>query len=199
MALEIECKIYISNATEIQRILAQRAIRVKPRVFEQNVLYDTPDREFATNDIVLRLRQDEQTRLTYKGPMTVGANGIRQRLELETSVGDFSILDAILRHLGFARGMTYEKYRTTYQWPTLPDAEIVLDELPFGNFLEIEGVPTTIETILADLGLGAVPIIPRSYIALFKRVCEHYQLPFTDLTFANFAGCEIDPAIFHES
>lgn len=199
MALEIECKIYIPNLAQIQRILAQQAVMVKPRVFEHNILYDTPDREFATKDIVLRLRQDEQTRLTYKGPMTVDSNGIRQRLELETSIGDFSTLDTILHHLGFSHGMAYEKYRTTYQWPTLPDAEIVLDELPFGNFLEIEGLPADIESILVALDLGAVPIIPKSYVALFKRVCDQYQLPFTDLTFANFAGREIDPAIFHES
>lgn len=199
MAFEIECKIYIPNLAQIQHVLAQQAVMVKPRVLEHNMLYDTPDREFVTKDIVLRLRQDEQTRLTYKGPMTVDPTGIRQRLELETSIGDFAILDAILQHLGYAHSMAYEKYRTTYQWPTLPDAELVLDELPFGNFLEIEGLPADIESILAALGLGAVPIIPTSYIALFKRVCDHYQLPFTDLTFDNFAGREIDPAIFHES
>lgn len=199
MALEIECKIYIPNLAQIQRTLAQQAVMVKPRVFEHNILYDTPDREFVTKDIVLRLRQDEQTRLTYKGPMIVDSTGIRQRLELETSIGDFSTLDTILQHLGFLHGIAYEKYRTTYQWPTLPDAEIVLDELPFGNFLEIEGLPAAIESILADLGLGSAPIIPKGYIALFKRVCDQYQLPFTDLTFANFAGREIDPAIFHES
>jgi len=32
--------------------------------------------------------------------------------------------------------MMYEKYRTTF---TIGSLEVVLDELPYGNFVEIEG------------------------------------------------------------
>lgn len=196
MALEIECKIYIPNLTQIQHVLAQEAVVVKPRVYEHNILYDTPNAEFRTTDIVLRLRQDEQTRLTYKGPMTVEANGLRRRLELETIVGDFATLDSILQHLGFLHSMAYEKYRTTYMLPLIADTEIVLDELPFGNFLEIEGTPPNIEAVQHQLGLSDATIIPKGYAELFVIVRDHYRLPFQDLTFANFAGLEIDPAIF---
>src|SRR5690606_18559182 len=41
-----------------------------------------------------------------------------------------------LEGLGFEVVMAYEKYRTTY---SLLDTLVVLDELPYGNFIEIEG------------------------------------------------------------
>ena len=45
--------------------------------------------------------------------------------------------------------MRYEKYRETF---TLEGAEIVLDELPVGNFMEIEATREQIRSITAALG-----------------------------------------------
>jgi len=43
----------------------------------------------------------------------------------------------VFEALGYAVYMMYEKYRTTFR---LDNLEVVLDELPYGNFVEIEGL-----------------------------------------------------------
>ena len=76
-------------------------------------------------------------------------DGIFRRFEAEVVVSDFETMDVILRRLGYVVSLIYEKYRATY---TLGDAEIVLDELPYGNFTEIEADEPTIERVVADVG-----------------------------------------------
>ncbi len=73
--------------------------------------------------------------------------------------------------------MYYEKYRTTYE---LDDALIMLDELPYGSFLEIEGETVEqIRDIAATLHLNWEAAIPSSYTALFESLRRRmgYVLP----------------------
>jgi adenylate cyclase class IV len=48
----------------------------------------------------------------------------------------FGKMQKIIESLGYVLQFTYEKYRTTY---FIDDAYIMLDELPDGLFVEIEG------------------------------------------------------------
>ncbi len=195
MSLEVECKIYVSSQEHMQRRLAEAGAHVtRPRVHEHNIRYESPARDFSTNDIVLRLRQDQEIRLTYKAPASAQTGGAVSRLVLETTVGNLDEMDAILQHLGFMPYMIYEKYRTTYHLPDIPDTEIVLDEMPFGTFIEVEG--TNIDTVLARLGLAGAHRILKSYAELFEAVRQQYQLSFANLTFENFTGISVDPAVF---
>ena len=73
-------------------------------------------------------------------------------------------MHVILRRLGYEVALVYEKYRTTYE---LDGAEIVLDELPYGNFTEIEGDAETIERVVAVLGMGAARRMSGSYVQIF--------------------------------
>lgn len=193
MALEIECKIYLTNAAALHHRLQQhQAIVTVPRVYEKNIRYENVARDFVAQGIVLRLRQDHHAKITYKAPTPHSHVGLSTRLELETTIGDLEVMDGILQHLGFSPSMTYEKYRTTYHLPTVPDAEIVFDEMPYGLFIEVEGPPESIDRVLQLLELDHAPRIAESYIRLFDLVKKNYQLDFTDLTFANFAGLTID-------
>ena len=112
---------------------------------------------------MLRLRQDDAARLTYKADERV-VDGIASRFEAEVEVGDFALTDVILRRLGYEVALIYEKYRTTY---ALAGAEVVLDELPFGNFTEIEGDAATIERVVEKLGLGDARRMGGSYVYIF--------------------------------
>lgn len=197
MAVEIECKIYVSNLESIRtRLSKANAQIIKPRVFEQNYRYENAENSLSPNGIVLRLRQDQDSRITYKAPLDSTSNGILRRLELETSVGDLKTMDAIFKHLGFSVSMLYEKYRTTYHLSDIAEVEIVLDEMPYGNFIEIEGDPRAIEAVLERLSLSSENCIAESYTDLFDRIREHHKLTFRDLTFENFANIVIDNAIF---
>ena len=108
---------------------------IAPRVHEVNLRFDTPDQSLSCTGKVLRLRQDTRARVTYKGEGNV-EGGARLRQELEFTVSDFDTAKALFEALGYQVYTMYEKYRTTYK---LGNVEVVVDELPTGDFLEIEG------------------------------------------------------------
>jgi adenylate cyclase class 2 len=191
--VENEVKIHVPDLDTIAaRLVAAGAELAAPRVFERNVRYENADQTLSPHGIVLRLREDARVRLTYKEPARVQKNAL-ERFEAEVTVDDFDTMDLILRRLGFHPFMVYEKYRTTYH---LGGAEIVLDEMPYGHFIEVEAESSVIDATLRTLGLQDSPRILTSYIALFMRVKAALGLPCHDLTFANFDGITVPPEIF---
>ena len=196
---ETEIKVYVGdlNATRA-RLESAGAVLVTPRVFEANVRYENEDESLTRDGIVLRLRQDTRTRLTYKEPPPADdalPRDVLTRFEAEVTVDDFDTMDTILQRLGFHPHVIYEKYRTTYQ---LGAAEVVLDEMPYGHFIEIEGPAEAIAATLVALGMAESPRILGSYMALFDRVKAALRLDVHDLTFANFEGVDVPPEVFTE-
>ncbi len=190
---ETEVKLYTPDLeSTAARILAAGGVLQSPRVFERNVRYDAADGSLSGRGIALRLRQDARVRLTYKEPPAL-KDGIMSRVEVEVTVDHFDHMDLILRRLGFVPFVVYEKYRTTY---TFGGTEIVLDELPFGNFAEIEGQTDQIHGALAALNLADRPRMAAGYLDLFERVKVALGLTMPDLTFAAFEGVYVPGAIF---
>ncbi len=180
---EIEVKLYVPDLAQAAAELeTQGAALMVPRVFERNLCYEDPAGSFGERGVVLRLRQDTRVRLTYKESHEV-IDDVLKRFEAEVEVSDFDTLDLILRKLGYTQQMIYEKYRTTYM---LDGAEIVLDELPYGNFVEIEGPVDKINALVQSLGWTAYPRVTLSYTLLFQRLREHHGLAMRNLTFADF-------------
>lgn len=192
---ETEVKLHVPDLGTIQRYLESLGATLKaPRVFERNIRYENAQHSLTPNGIVIRLREDSKIRLTYKGPRAI-RNGIGIREELEVEVSDADTMAQILERFGYRPHMTYEKYRTTYMFK---GAEIVLDELPYGSFIEIEADIPTIETILRDLHLASVTRIPISYVSLFEVIKERLKLKFQDLTFDNFAALNLPESVFED-
>jgi adenylate cyclase class 2 len=190
---ETEVKLYVGDLAPLaERLVAAGAVLEHPRTYEHNIRYDTPAGDLSRQYIVLRLRRDTRARLTYKGPASI-SEGIMSRFEAEVTVDDFETMDGILRALGYVPFVIYEKYRTTYR---LGEVEVVLDEMPFGNFCEIEGPRAAIVAALEALGLAEHPRIGTSYLGMFAQLKQMLHLPFRDLTFANFAGIVIPPEVF---
>ena len=69
----------------------------------------------------------------------------------------------------------------------------MFDELPYGNFIEIEGELETLRPIVEELHLNWDKAIPASYHALFERLRKSRGLTFPDLTFENFKGIKVSP------
>ncbi len=169
-----------------------------PRILERNVRYDSADKALSARRAVLRLRQDKRVRRTYKEdpPEPEPSAGIgKTSTEIELEVMDFDAMQAILGRLGYQPYLIYEKYRTTY---TLDEAEITLDELPFGNFAEIEGTQESIGRLLPRLAVADAPRFDVSYTILFERVRAALGLTFNDLTFDNFRGIAVPFSAFAE-
>jgi len=193
---ENEIKLYVPDLDAVRaRLDAAGAKLTAPRVYERNVRYDTPSQSLRARDAILRLRQDTRVRLTYKdeGDDTQKSTLGKTRFEAETEVADVAAMQTILNRLGFWKTQVYEKYRTTY---THADAEITLDEMPFGNFIEIEGTDTAIRALLNRFELGDAPRFKVSYILLFEWVKASLRLTFDDLTFENFAGITVPLSAF---
>jgi adenylate cyclase class 2 len=192
--IETEVKLYVPYLEIVQTRLDRIGARLTaPRVYERNVRYENAAKTLTAEGIVVRLRQDSRVRLTYKSDGD-SKDGIISRYEAEVEVSDFETMETILGKLGYFPHMTYEKYRTTYEFE---EAEIVLDELPYGNFIEIEGEREAIEKIITRLQLGEAPRMSGSYVALFDYVRRNLNLQITDLTFANFAGMDVPESAFH--
>jgi adenylate cyclase class 2 len=141
MAIEIEKK-YRLNAAQREHVLEslrEAGAEFCGEDFEENILYRGGILD-ETN-AVLRVRKiGEKAILTYKRRIQ-NESGIKHQTEHETLVENPFELEQIVENLGFKRKLIYEKRRKTWQFR---EVEIVLDELPFGLFMEIEGSITSI-------------------------------------------------------
>ena len=150
MPIEVEKKYRLTSRQreEILARLPEIGARRDGTDFEVNTLYagDSLDPYRA----VLRLRRvGERAILTFKERLPSNST-VKHQLEDETSVGDPDAMDAILESLGFNPTLIYEKRRERWQ---LGETEIVLDELPFGLFMEIEGEESSINDIEKKLAI----------------------------------------------
>ncbi|GAB4448075.1 MAG: hypothetical protein OHK0041_08260 [Anaerolineales bacterium] len=195
---EIEAKFYVLDLERIRRRLrALEALLIQPRVLETNIRFDLPGNGLRAEGRVLRLRQDTEARLTYKGG-SVNLQGVLKRTEIEFVVEDFDRARQFLEALGYRRLFYYEKYRTTYELAQTSEVSvhIMLDELPYGNFVEIEGLTAeSIQAAAEQLTLKWDCAIPASYHVLFDRLCGKYPtLDPADLSFAALQGMNITAA-----
>lgn len=191
---EVEGKWLVRNLQAVaEKITALGGELHSARVREQNLRFDTPDGKLQAAFEVLRLRQDEQARLTYKSPAKV-EQGISQRTEIEFAVSDFALARQLLEALGYSVCFVYEKYRQEY---VFADCTIMLDELPYGNFVEIEG-PDAFAVQQAAQALGLKPEL--ASLLSYSRLFEYYRSQWAEparkpenLTFAAFAGIMVSP------
>lgn len=189
---ELEIKLYLADLPAFKSKLESiNASLVEPRLHEVNLRFDLPGGELTKNLQVLRLRQDTRARMTYKGPGET-IDGVYARREIEFSVSDFQSAQTLLEALGYRVSLMYEKFRTMY---TLEGLQITLDEMPYGNFTEIEGADTSaIHRVAGELDLSWEARILESYTSLFDLLKEKRGLTFRDLSFTNFSDLHISPA-----
>lgn len=186
---EIEAKFYINFPEQLaEKLLTAGAELVSDRIHEINLRFDTPDGRLTRERRVLRLRQDEHAVLTYKNPAQPGYS-VSVRQEIEVQVSDFTKTRHILEALGYVLHISYEKWRTTYR---MGNVEVTLDELPYGNFSEIEGPnPEAVEKVAKDLGLNWEARCNESYLVLFHNVRRKLKLKARNLFFDELKDAHI--------
>ncbi|MFQ5398872.1 MAG: class IV adenylate cyclase [Anaerolineae bacterium] len=183
--LEVEVKFLVPDLAALRAALLSAGGHLhKPRVFERNVRFDTADDGLLQRGELLRLRQDTAVTLTFKGiPAEPSRSEAKVREEFEIKLDDFDTAAIILGRLGYQPKQVYEKYRETFR---LGRIEVVLDEMPFGNFVELEGDEAAIKAAAAALGLDWNRRITTNYLALMALLKTQFRLPFNDVTFSNF-------------
>jgi adenylate cyclase class 2 len=135
--------------------------------FEENVIYTGPGLDPGRRVLRLRRFADAGGRalFTFKERELSGSPVKRQREE-ETEVADAGALASILEALGYRPALVYEKRRETWR---LAGAEVVIDELPFGLFVEIEGEEEDILNAEKLLGLEGDAGVQEPYPTLTLR------------------------------
>ena len=181
--LEIEAKFWLPHLFDLrQRLIHSGASLRSPRTLEQNLRFDLPDGSLTAKGDVLRLRQAARASLTYKSP----GPSFEQRQELEFDVSDIKIAQQLLEALGFELIHLYEKYREIFK---LHDCLVMLDEVPYGCFIEIEG--PALELVRAackKLGLYWDQRIQRTYMDMFEALQGLMITKPEHATFADFEG-----------
>lgn len=142
MSLEIEKKYRINEEQKnfVLAALHEFGAEFQGEDAEENTIYggDVLDEKSA----ILRIRKtQDKTLLTFKQRVE-NAFDVKQQIEHESEFADLEGLRKILDSLGFKPRLVYEKRRKTWKFRSV---EIVVDELPFGLYMEIEGSVTEIK------------------------------------------------------
>jgi adenylate cyclase class 2 len=147
----------------VARLLEAGAVR-EGEEFEENIIYTGGNLDPKRS--VLRVRRvNDRVILTYKERFPT-SSAIKHQREEETAVEDAEAIRAILEALGYRPALVYEKRRETWK---IGGAVVVIDELPFGLFAEIEGTEETIRDVEQRLSLTNTEAVMETYPHLTER------------------------------
>jgi adenylate cyclase class 2 len=171
MSIEIEKKYRLTKRQqeEVLQRLPRIGAKLKGEDFEVNTIYtgETLDVERS----VLRLRRvGDRGILAYKERFPT-SSAIKHQREDETEVDDPEAMELILDALGFTPALVYEKRRETWR---LGKTEIVVDELPFGLFMEVEGAENDIQKVESKLAIKGLKTETATYPQLTLKHGNDY-------------------------
>lgn len=196
--VEIEVKFHLTDVSRMREQLTALGATCGINARETNIRFEDPQNGLYRQKALLRLRKADKVTLTYKStPVADGrktaASDYRPQFkiqnELEVSVDDFNIMRRILEALGLHAEQVYEKDRETWSFG---QSQICLDQMPYGAFIEIEGEPDAIRHLSDALDLKWHDRILCNYLEMFGVIKADRGLSFTDVTFENFDGIDID-------
>ena len=186
MNFEIEIKLRLpSDISKIRRTLRKLGFRVAvARSHEFNTLFDNPKDSLGKQGKLIRIRRvGRHALLTYKGPSK--SVRYKKRHELEVYVSDAELLEKMFKNIGYQPVFRYEKFRTEFAKPSDESGNVMLDETPVGNFLELEGTPRWIGRTAKLLGFSQADYITGSYGYLHMLYCREHGLKSKDMLFTS--------------
>lgn len=163
MPVEIEKKYRLTKAQRRALEGRMRAMSIAPGELEreENTIYRGGRLDLG--GCALRLRRvNGRSVLTFKRRLP-GKAAIKHQEEHEIAINDPDGMDRILRSLGFQPAVVYEKRRTHWN---VGQAAVVIDELPFGLFMEIEAPVKEIRRVEKLLNAHDLPAVTQTYPTL---------------------------------
>lgn len=160
MPIEIEKKYRLTQAQRraIERHMRAMSLTPGELEHEENTIYRGGRLDLG--GCALRLRRvNGRAYLTFKRRLP-GKSPIKHQEEHEITIVDPDGMDWILKSLGFQPGLVYEKRRTRWK---VGKAKVVIDELPFGLFMEIEASVKEIKRVEKLLNAQDVPAVMETY------------------------------------
>jgi predicted adenylyl cyclase CyaB len=167
MPVEIEKKYRLTQPQRQAIERKMRAMSITPGELEheENTLYRGGRLDLG--GCALRLRRvNGRAYLTFKRRLPT-RSAIKHQEEHELVIGNPDAMDAILQSLNFHPAVIYEKRRTRWD---VGKAILVIDELPFGLFMEIEASVKEIKRVEKLLGLEALGAVMQTYPTLASKL-----------------------------
>lgn len=186
--LEFEVKFFLPDRLSMRKKILGIGALPRGKFFEKNIRFEDSDNTLMANKCLLRLRHDRKSILTFKSPPPKDSQQVKVFKELEVEVSDFQAMKDILESLGYHGEQVYEKWRETL---VLEKVHFCLDAMPYGSFLEIEGSRADISNYARILGLPWEKRILTNYLAIFDILKKSLDLEFSDVTFDNFKGIDV--------
>jgi adenylate cyclase, class 2 len=192
--IETEIKFYLPDPAAMRvRLLGLGAVCHGEHA-EYNIRLDDTAGSIEARKMVLRIRS-MTTDAGTTHLLTVKAHedsmpDLSSRREIELEIADGNAMVAALAVLGYTPYFIYEKRRETFD---LHGCEVVIDEMPYGWFMEIEGTADAIRARVDELGLDLADGFTCGYSRIFANVVRALGLDITDLTFEAFEGISVEP------
>lgn len=177
--IEKEIKIKVKDIQKLDELLKKHGAKFKGKSFQRTIRFDTPNLDYEKKGTFLRVRSGHGNTVTMKKKIKSTGN-LFERIEIETEVEDIEKLRNIFNELGLTKEFIMEKHRTNW---SLNGAEISIDELPFGIFIEIEGEERIITNTTKLLGLDLNKKITITYWDLFEGYKKEKGIVSQDITF----------------
>lgn len=181
LMIEIELKFKIKDRRLIEEKLKNNFNFVQ-KAFEVTEMYDNAQKDLFKIDARLRVREiivlSDKKRfceLTYKKPLSREAIKIEE--EIKVVVDKYKELTVLLKRLGFVKVSSYERVRSTYH---SGETEIVIDEFPFGDYLEIEGTEEAIKELAQQLGFKLNQNLTQSCDDIYAEIQQSLGKPIED-------------------
>jgi len=167
MPIEIEKKYRLTNEQRraIEQRMREMSLEPGELEHEENTIYRGGFLERP--GCALRLRRvNGRAILTFK-QRRPGKSAIKYQEEHEVEIADAEAMAAILTALNYRPGLVYEKKRTRWQ---VGKAKVIIDELPFGLFMEIEASVREIKRVEKLLGAEKLPAVMETYPSLTRQL-----------------------------
>jgi adenylate cyclase class 2 len=168
---EIEVKFKIKDTDKLVEKLTKMKGKRLEEVYQKTFNAFKPDYSCVKQGIFLRARIEG-----FVHTMTIKIKPKKkteyfERKEYELIISDVRVAIEMFKALGYTKIRTFEKYRTvwTFKNRKVKVLKVLLDKLPIGDYVEIEGTKKEIERMIKDLGLDGEKRIIVSYWHLYEQ------------------------------
>lgn len=175
---EIELKFKIDDDEKIRKLLKDKKAEFIGKAFERTIRFDTEDKKLEKEGKFIRTRTGFKDVITFK--KKVESKEFKEREEIELEISDIERMNMILRNIGFSKSLIMEKYREKWN---LNNTEIVIDELPMGKFVEIEGDKDSIKEVAEYLMLDLNQKITVTYWEIWKDFSKENNIDDENIIF----------------
>jgi len=179
MNKEIEVKFKIKDKEKLLEKLRILGGEKKESVFQRTYGFFTDNYSNIKEGMFPRVRVDDPGVINSSAVFTVKVKKEKksryfERDEYETEISNYKAVIDILKKFGFTNIHTFDKVREIWILPG-SNLEILIDTLPFGIFIELEGEKENIEKTIERLELKGKRIT-RAYLGVYEDYCKENNL-----------------------